>query len=179
MATWSEFSAAAPELALGIRNLIHQYGPGLAYLATVRADGGPRIHPVSPVITDDGLYCFLIRSPKRADLLRDGRYALHAFPPEDTDDEAYLSGYAVPVTDLQRREVIARAHHATPQVDWLLFEFFIEVAMWGRYAGPGVWPPKYLVWRDPALPHKSAMHTPDLVSAPTLETLSSTVVTAV
>ena len=42
-------------LASAIRSLLQQYGPGMGYLATIRADGGPRVHPVSPVITDDGL----------------------------------------------------------------------------------------------------------------------------
>src|ERR1700748_1940061 len=99
MASWSDFAAAYPSLALGIRALLQQYGPGLAYLATVRADGAPRVHPVSPVITDEGLYCFIVNSPKRRDLDRDGRYALHSYPPEDSDDEAYLSGRARRVTD--------------------------------------------------------------------------------
>ena len=75
---------------------MQQYGPGLGYLATVRADGGPRVHPVSPVITDEGLFCFVVDSPKRRDLERDGRYALHSFPPEDSDDEAYVAGRAAP-----------------------------------------------------------------------------------
>ena len=96
MASWSEFAADAPRLADGIRPLMQQYGPGFGYLATVRADGGPRVHPVSPVITDDGLYCFVIDSPKRRDLERDGRYALHSFPPEESDDEAYVAGRARP-----------------------------------------------------------------------------------
>ena len=70
MATWSEFAAARPALASAIRGLVHQYGPGLGYLATVRPDGGPRVHPISPVIIDDGLYCFVMDSPKRRDLDR-------------------------------------------------------------------------------------------------------------
>ena len=80
MASWSEFAADEPRLADGIRVLLQQYGPGFGYLATVRADGGPRVHPVSPVITAEGLFCFIIDSPKRRDLERDGRYALHSFP---------------------------------------------------------------------------------------------------
>ena len=97
MASWSEFAADEPRLADGIRVLLQQYGPGFGYLATVRADGGPRVHPVSPVITDEGLFCFVIDSPKRRDLERDGRYALHSFPPEESDDEAYVAGRARPV----------------------------------------------------------------------------------
>ena len=96
MATWAEFSAAEPLLATAIRTLLCQYGPGMGYLATIRPDGGPRVHPVMPVITDEGLYCFILPSPKRHDLDRDGRYALHSFPAEDTSDEAYLSGRAAP-----------------------------------------------------------------------------------
>jgi hypothetical protein len=156
MASWSEFAAASPGLAEAIRNLVHQYGPGLGYLATVRADGGPRVHPVSPVITDEGLFCFIIDSPKRRDLERDGRYALHAFPPEDNDDEAYLAGRARPVTDDAQVDRLARALHAAPQVDWRLFEFTVDVAMVARHGVAGVRVAERgqdrttQVWRDPA-----------------------------
>ncbi len=150
MATWSEFVAAAPHLALAVRDLVHQYGPGLGYLATVRPDGGPRVHPVSPVITDDGFYCFLIDSPKRRDLDRDDRYALHAFPPEEHDDEAYVSGRAHRVTDAVLVARLASRLRAEPRVDWLLYEFGIDVAMIGRRAGNATGPAgaRYEIWRD-------------------------------
>lgn len=158
MATWSEFVAAAPELAAAVRGLVHQFGPGFSYLATVRPDGGPRLHPVSPVITDDGLYCFIIDSPKRRDLDRDGRYALHSFPPEETDDEAYLTGRAVTVTDPSRRARVASACRAAGSVDWLLYEFTVETAMLvHRHDDP--WTGQsadYTIWRDPALPARPA-----------------------
>ncbi|WP_253289942.1 pyridoxamine 5'-phosphate oxidase family protein [Verrucosispora sioxanthis] len=140
MASWSEFAADEPRLADGIRLLMQQYGPGFGYLATVRADGGPRVHPVSPVITDDGLYCFVIDSPKRRDLERDGRYALHSFPPEESDDEAYVAGRARPVTDDATVARLAFAARAAPHADWRLFEFTVDVAMLARreqsVAGP-------------------------------------------
>jgi hypothetical protein len=158
MASWSQFVADEPRLAAAITELIQQYGPGLGYLATVRADGGPRVHPVSPVITDAGLFCFVIDSPKRRDLERDGRYALHSFPPEDSDDEAYLAGRARPVTDRERVEQLADRVRAAPQVDWRLFEFTVEVAMLARHGGGGAtpfgggWPgrPEVQVWLDPS-----------------------------
>ena len=79
MATWSEFALASPDLAQRGRALLYQYGPPLGYLATVRADGGPRIHPFCPVVTEGGLWAYVLRtSPKGADLRRDPRYALHA-----------------------------------------------------------------------------------------------------
>ncbi len=129
MTTWSDFVASDPRLASAVRSLLYQYGPGLGYLATVRADGGPRVHPVSPVITDGGLFCFVVDSPKRADLERDGRYALHSYPPEHSDDEAYLAGRVQPVTDQVRVSRIAEAVRAAAGVDWRLFEFTVEVAM--------------------------------------------------
>lgn len=154
MATWSDFVTAAPRLASEIRALFLQYGPGLGYLATVRPDGGPRVHPVSPVIADGGLFCFLIDSPKRHDLERDGRYALHAFPPDDCDDEAYLSGTAVPVTEQFLITRLAREHNAAPDGDWLLFELSIDVAMLVRRNQPpaadtaqNTGQPERTVWR--------------------------------
>jgi hypothetical protein len=136
MASWSEFAAAAPKLAAGIRALLQQYGPGMAYLATLRPDGGPRIHPISPVLTPSGLYCFIVNSPKRRDLERDGRYALHSYPPEESDDEAYLAGHASPVTDPTVIATLADALNASPAVDWRLFELTIDSAML-RHHGPG------------------------------------------
>jgi Pyridoxamine 5'-phosphate oxidase len=153
MASWPEFAAAEPRLAASIHALVHQYGPGLGYLATVRADGGPRVHPVSPFITRDGLYCFVIDSPKRRDLERDGRYALHAYPPETTDDEAYVSGRARPVTERDRIQRYADEMRAEPEVDWRLFEFTVDVAMVVRHGhqsgqgGPPA-PAIHQIWRD-------------------------------
>ncbi|MFC8299645.1 pyridoxamine 5'-phosphate oxidase family protein [Micromonospora orduensis] len=165
MASWSEFAADEPRLADGIRVLLQQYGPGFGYLATVRADGGPRVHPVSPVITDEGLFCFVIDSPKRRDLERDGRYALHSFPPEESDDEAYVAGHARPVTDPAQLARLAQGARAEPHVDWRLFEFTVDVAMLTRreqpVAGiPGYAPgrPAVQVWLDP--------HAPPVAAAP-------------
>lgn len=152
MVSWSQFVTSAPELAAQVRALFEQYGQGLGYLATVRADGGPRVHPVAPVITDDGLYCFVLPSPKRRDLERDGRYALHAFPPEDSNDEAYLTGVATPVTDRARVSRLAEASRAAPGRDWRIFELQIDVAMVGR-VGPA-YELSYQTWHA-ALPQRS------------------------
>jgi hypothetical protein len=157
MASWSDFAAAEPSLAASVRALLQQYGPGMDYLATVRSDGGPRVHPVSPVITATGLYCFLVDSPKRRDLDRDGRYALHSYPPEDNDDEAYVAGHAIPVNDPIVIAELADALRASPDVDWRLYELLIDVAMVRRH-GPGgalplaitpLRPPVTRTWRAP------------------------------
>jgi len=140
MASWSDFAAAEPTLAAGIRALLQQYGPGLAYLATVRPDGAPRLHPVSPVFTDQGLYCFIVPSPKRRDLERDGRYALHSFPPEENDDEAILTGRATPVHNPRVTARLAADLHASPEVDWRLFELSIESATLRTHGPAGALP---------------------------------------
>ncbi|MFB9234738.1 pyridoxamine 5'-phosphate oxidase family protein [Plantactinospora siamensis] len=167
MASWTEFATDEPQLAAAIRGLLQQYGPGLGYLATVRADGGPRVHPVSPVITADGLYCFVVDSPKRRDLERDGRYALHSFPPEDSDDEAYVAGRARPVTDRARVAELAGSLRAAPHVDWRLFEFSVDVAMVARRGpgagsldGAGTDRPGVQVWLDPAAAAQSERKGP-------------------
>src|ERR1044071_1542800 len=150
MNTWSAFTAADPSLAAGIRALLQQYGPGMAYLATVRPDGAPRLHPVSPVITEEGLYCFVIASPKRSDLARDGRYALHSFPPEESDDEAYLSGRAQRVTDRRRVAELAGSMRAQPDVNWRLYEFSVDIAMVAHHRAGTTGPlgAAYEVWRE-------------------------------
>jgi hypothetical protein len=140
MVPWSEFAADQPSLAAGIRALLQQYGPGMGYLATIRPDGGPRVHPVSPVLTDDGLYCFLVDSPKRRDLDRDGRYALHSYPPEESDDEAYLTGTAIPVVDVTVIARLADALNASPAVDWRLYELTVDSAMLRRHGPAGALP---------------------------------------
>ncbi|MFG1675257.1 pyridoxamine 5'-phosphate oxidase family protein [Micromonospora sp. NPDC049282] len=152
MASWSEFAADEPRLAAEIRLLIQQYGPGFGYLATVRADGGPRVHPVSPLITDDGLWCFVIDSPKRRDLERDGRFALHSFPPEESDDEAYVAGRARPVVDPATVARLAGLGRAVPRGDWRLFEFTVDVAMLTRrdpVVRSGAGRPQVRLWLDP------------------------------
>ncbi len=40
-ASWAEFAAAMSDMAAAGQRLLYQYGVGRAFLATVRADGGP------------------------------------------------------------------------------------------------------------------------------------------
>ncbi|TMC00403.1 MAG: hypothetical protein E6J42_00845 [Chloroflexi bacterium] len=150
MATWGEFARVAPVLAAEGRRLFYQYGVGLGFLATVRADGGPRLHPMCPVIDEGGLYAFIVPSPKRDDLRRDGRYAMHAFTPEQVDDEFYVTGRARVVTDSVRRAALKAAYHAPVPDDHELFEFEIQQCMLAKYERRGQWPPAYTKWADGA-----------------------------
>jgi hypothetical protein len=74
----------------------------VGYLATIRKDGSPRVHPMTPFVgeghllffTNDGsLFC--------QDLLRDGRYAMHCSVEDQEGGEGeFLSGVGLrsPVT---------------------------------------------------------------------------------
>src|SRR5437899_7373192 len=105
MVTWHEFAAAEPELAAAGRSLLFQFGVGLAFLATVRKDGAPRLHPLCPVLSNDRLFVLITpTSPKRSDLLRDGRYARQTFAhPKPGSDEFYPTGRALLVEDQATR----------------------------------------------------------------------------
>ena len=56
MMTWKEFATAQPGLAEVGRSLLFQFKVGLAFLATVRRDGAPRLHPVCPVLSNGRRY---------------------------------------------------------------------------------------------------------------------------
>src|SRR3954471_14481126 len=74
MTSWAEFAKQVPEfVAFGKA----RFQSGVAYLGTLRADGGPRVHPVTPIIGEQ-LFLFMEpTSPKGKDLQRDSRYTLH------------------------------------------------------------------------------------------------------
>ena len=154
MARWLDLEREAPEVAAGGRILLYQHGPGLAYLATTRADGGLRIHPFCPVVTGGGIYGLIGDSPKRADLARDGRYALHAFPKKDGDDEFMLAGSARRIVDKGEIGPVSEAYHATGSTsngDEWTFEFPIGRALLSLYEtledDRQSWPPRYFHWQ--------------------------------
>ena len=151
MATWAEFESAAPEIAEAGKKLLYQSGVGLAYLATLRKDGAPRLHPICPTVVDGALYALIAPTHKCTDLRRDGRYALHTFPPTDVDDEFLVMGRARFIDDLSiadrvRSDLVARG--MTTTANEAAFEFEIERAMHAKYpGGHGTWPPKYSIWK--------------------------------
>ena len=149
MKRWCEFAAERPEMAEAGRALVYQFKVGLGYLATVRKDGGPRVHPVCPVIANGGLYLFIgNQTPKLRDLLRDGRYALHTFPNPEVDDEFSVSGRVRRCDDAAVREVVYAAYTATGAFtsNDTLFELWLEKALHAKYGPRPSWPPVYTRW---------------------------------
>jgi hypothetical protein len=147
---WGELAASAPEIAEAGRTLVYQFGVGLGFLATLRADGAPRLHPVCPVVHDGGLYVFIgNQSPKLGDLQRDGRYSLHTFPCVDVDDEFVVSGVAVDAESFGVRDAVHAAYVATGATtsNDTLFELLIDRALHAKYEARPSWPPTYRRWR--------------------------------
>jgi hypothetical protein len=108
MVMWRDVQAAAPEFAQRVRALFDAHRHKT--IATLRADGSPRISGIETVF-DDGVLMFgsMSNARKGADLRRDPRFALHSAsvdPVEgseaDWPGEAKISGRAIlsgPIVD--------------------------------------------------------------------------------
>jgi hypothetical protein len=102
---WAQFAEEQPHVEPVARGLLYQHGLGLGFLATVRADGGPRVHPICPILADN-LYDFIVPGPKLADLRRDTRYALcsETCAPPRHDDNVYITGRIEEIDDVALRQ---------------------------------------------------------------------------
>jgi hypothetical protein len=153
---WSRLRLARPEQADAGKALLYQFGVGLAFLGTVRPDGGPRLHPVCPLLTDDGLYAFVDPSLKREDLHRDPRYALHSYPSPHNEDVFYVAGVAVvehnpDLLQLLRRQFLEeRGWTDSPPPSWdaqEIFELLIDRCLHTTTTGHADFHPAHTVWR--------------------------------
>jgi nitroimidazol reductase NimA-like FMN-containing flavoprotein (pyridoxamine 5'-phosphate oxidase superfamily) len=126
MVTWRGFETESAELASFGRERLDRR---VSFLATIRGDGGPRVHPVTPWIFDGHLYVRMFdTSPKVADLTRDPRYALHSMM--DNDDgiggEVALRGRARLEPDPATIEAAFSAVSDFTDRPLVLFEFLID-----------------------------------------------------
>lgn len=116
MASWSEIEAEAPELAAAARVLLD--GHVHKTLATVRADGSPRISGTESFWGDGELWFGAMwQSRKALDLQRDPRFALHSgsIDPPDWKGDAKLSGRVEEITDPERHaEALGYSGHEQP-----------------------------------------------------------------
>jgi hypothetical protein len=158
MVTWGEFRSARPDLAEVGRSLLYNFGIGLGFLATVRTDGGPRVHPICPILMDDHLYALILPGPKLDDLRRDGRFALHCetIPPPRQDDAFYLTGTVTEVADAQTWERVATQLLDERELDtrWpgfeaqVLFEFLLDRCLLTLTEARDELPAGHTIWRQ-------------------------------
>jgi hypothetical protein len=105
---WREVEEAAPEFARRVRALFDAHRHKT--IATLRADGSPRISGIEAVFEDGELvFGSMPNARKGADLRRDPRFALHSATVDPVDGsesqwpgEAKISGRAItagPITD--------------------------------------------------------------------------------
>lgn len=102
MSAWRDVEQAAPEFAQRVRELFDAHRHKT--IATVRADGGPRISGIEASFEDGQLvFGSMPRARKGADLRRDPRFALHSATVDPIEGaaaqwpgEAKISGRAIP-----------------------------------------------------------------------------------
>lgn len=101
MTTWSQFTEEAPSIAALFQRR-HQATGNLCMLATLRADGSPRISPIEPMIFDGMLVLAgMPNTRKFDDLARDPRFCLHTATVDTmvTEGDAKLFGTVTDVKD--------------------------------------------------------------------------------
>ena len=134
--SWNTLETADPELAaFGAARFASS---GVAYLATVRGDGAPRVYPVTPIIVEGRLFLFMEpTSPKGHDLQRDGRYAMHCSVENSGGGggEFFIAGRARLVEDPGLRQIATNASSYTPADRYILFELSLEQASSTIYDG--------------------------------------------
>jgi hypothetical protein len=126
--SWKTLEEQQPELAaFGAERLNGR----VAYLATIRKDGSPRVHPMTPIIGQGHLFVFMEpSSPKGHDLQRDGRYAMHCSVGDTSGQsgEFIMTGQAHLVDDAELRALAARTASYAPKDRYILFDFDVESA---------------------------------------------------
>ena len=109
--SWGDFAAACGDLA---RRMQRRFESHLhAVMATIRADGSPRMSGMEAPIRDGHLWLGMGRnSTKAADLRRDPRFGLHSAPEsgELQGGDARIEGEVVPA-DASELETFLRGHH--------------------------------------------------------------------
>ncbi|HYH73656.1 MAG TPA: pyridoxamine 5'-phosphate oxidase family protein [Nocardioides sp.] len=131
MASFADVEADQPEFATRVRASFDAHGH--KFLATLRADGSPRISGIEMAfVSGEPWLAGMPESVKFADLRRDPRFALHSgsSEPADFDADAKLSGRATEVTDPeQRSRYAAEAGVPEAMMGFVLFRVDLEQAV--------------------------------------------------
>jgi hypothetical protein len=132
---WQEFAHAQPEMARFGESRLQTK---VMYLATIKPDGYPRVHPFTPFVGGGRLFAFMEpTSPKGKDLQRNGRYSMHSLVTDmnGSGGEFQLTGDAHLVTDPGARALAISSCPYKPQDRYVLFEFEISSCLTNDYVG--------------------------------------------
>ena len=130
MARWQDIVDSAPAFAEALRARLD--GRVHKTIATVRADGGPRISGVETFYSQGDLWIGSMPNARKAlDLRRDPRYALHSGSddPPDWPGDAKLSGRAEEITDGERQLEVFRSRGSDPPSEAHLFRLDVDEAV--------------------------------------------------
>jgi hypothetical protein len=131
--SWKTLESQSPEIAEFGRVRLHNK---VAYLATVRKDGSPRVHPFTPIIGEGHFFVFMEpTSPKGHDLRRDGRFAVHCSVSDTSGEsgEFIATGRAKFIEDPELRALAVRISPYNPAERYVLFEFDLESVVMTEY----------------------------------------------
>jgi hypothetical protein len=128
MSSFAEVESAEPGFAARVRAAFDAHGH--KFLATLRADGSPRISGIEMLfVAGEPWLAGMPGSVKFTDLRRDPRFALHSgsSEPDAFDADAKLSGRATPVTDADELTGYAAAAGVPPEhMGFELFRIDLE-----------------------------------------------------
>lgn len=100
MTSWGEFVRTEPDFAGRVRGVLDAHE--VKVLATVRADGSPRVSGLEVDLSDGELrFGSMPGARKGDDLRRDPRFALHSVPTTTTTGDVKVAGRAVSTGPLQ------------------------------------------------------------------------------
>ncbi|MDQ5823050.1 MAG: pyridoxamine 5'-phosphate oxidase family protein [Chloroflexota bacterium] len=129
MPAWRDVEIEVPDLAALAREFLDAYKHKT--LATLRADGSPRISGTEVVFSEGDLWLgSMWRSVKALDLRRDPRFALHSgsADPPDWKGDAKLSGLVEEITDPERVAAVL-GDEASPGASHLFRADITELAV--------------------------------------------------
>ncbi len=137
--SWKTLEERQPNLAAFGKERLHNK---VAYLATIRKDGSPRVHPFTPIIGEGHFFAFMEpTSPKGHDLRRDERFAVHCSVSDTSGEsgEFFVSGKAKFIEDSELRALAVKLAPYQPAERYVLFEFEPESVVTTEYkAGEAV-----------------------------------------
>ncbi len=135
MTSWHDVERAEPEFAQRVRGLFDAHRHKT--IATIRADGSPRISGIEAAFEDGQLtFGSMPKARKGADLLRDPRFALHSATVDSVEGaeaqwpgDGKISGRAVPAkaTDGDRfhADIVEVVHtHVNAEATMLVVEWW-------------------------------------------------------
>jgi hypothetical protein len=92
------------------------------------------------------VYAFILKSSKRTDLERDGRFALHTHIDPAAPSEFSVRGRARLVDTPELRTEVGGSWYFEVDETYELFDFDIYAAILGVRDNADEWPPRYTSW---------------------------------